>query len=71
MSTEELRDHIAALKNDLDEVKEEKAFLQRLRRAQMPGHQIERYEDEIAKLEAAIEQAEALLPRQPDSAAGV
>jgi hypothetical protein len=68
MSAEELRDHIAALKDDLEEALADKAFLQRLTRTQMPGHQIERYEVEIASLEAAIERAESLLTPPPDHA---
>ncbi len=68
MSAEELRDHIAALKDDLEEAKADKAFLQRLTRTQVPGHQMERYEAEIASLEAEIERAEGLLTPPPDHA---
>ena len=66
MSAEELRAHIAALTDDLEEAKADKAFLQRLTRTQVPGHQMERYEAEIASLETAIEQAEGLLARPLD-----
>ncbi len=64
MSVSELETHVAALKDDLEEVKDEKAFLQRLAKVQVPGHQIERYEVEIERLERKLAEAEELLAQR-------
>jgi chromosome segregation ATPase len=59
MTAGELEEHIAALREDADEAETERAYLQT--RQRMPGHQLERYEAEIERLKAKIDDAEALL----------